>query len=133
LSKIFLLFLFVITLNAKTFSIATYNVENLFDLNKDDNEYSEFIPNTPSKWNETNFNIKINNLIKVIKDMNVDILALQEIENRELIQLLLKKLPEYKYYSFIKYPDSAIGIGFLSKIEIKENTNLDVKFRNKTI
>jgi exonuclease III len=131
LSKIFLLFLFVITLNAKTFSIATYNVENLFDLNKDDNEYSEFIPNTPSKWNETNFNIKINNLIKVIKDMNVDILALQEIENRELMQLLLKKLPEYKYYSFIKYPDSAIGIGFLSKIEIKENTNLDVKFRTK--
>ena len=129
--KILFLFLFAIILNAKTFSVATYNVENLFDLNKDDDEYSEFIPNTPSNWNETNFNIKINNLIKVIKDMNVDILALQEIENRELMQLLLKKLPEYKYYSFIKYPDSAIGIGFLSKIKIKDNTNLDVKFRTK--
>lgn len=131
MSKILFLFLFAIILNAKTFSIATYNVENLFDLNKDDNEYSEFVPNSPSNWNETNFNIKISNLIKVIKDMNVDILALQEIENRELMQLLLKKLPEYKYYSFIKYPDSAIGIGFLSKIEIKENNNLDVKFRTK--
>ena len=129
--KILFLFLFAVILNAKTFSIATYNVENLFDLNKDDNEYSEFIPNTPSNWNETNFDIKINNLIKVIKDIDVDILALQEIENRELMQLLLKKLPEYKYYSFIKYPDSAIGLGILSKIEIKENNNLDVKFRTK--
>lgn len=131
MSKILFLFLFAIILNAKTFSIATYNVENLFDLNKDNDEYSEFIPNTSSNWNETNFNIKINNLIKVIKDMNVDIIALQEIENRELMQLLLKKLPDYKYYSFIKYSDSAIGLGILSKIEIKENNNLDVKFRTK--
>ncbi len=129
--KILFLFLLTITLNANTFSIASYNVENLFDLNEGGNEYSEFIPNTKANWNEENFNIKIKNLLKVIKDLDADIIALQEIENRELMQLLLKKLPEYKYYSFIKYPDSAIGIGFLSKIKIKENKNLDVKFRTK--
>ncbi len=129
--KILFLFLITVTLNAYTFSIASYNVENLFDLNKDGNEYSEFIPDTKANWNEKNFNIKINNLTKVIKDLDPDIIALQEIENRELMQLLLKKLPNYKYYSFIKYPDSAIGIGFLSKIKIKENKNLDVKVRNK--
>ena len=129
--KILFLFLITVTLNANTFSIASYNVENLFDLNKDGNEYSEFIPDTKANWNEENFNIKINNLTKVIKDLDADIIALQEIENRELMQLLLKKLPNYKYYSFIKYPDSAIGIGFLSKIKIKENKNLDVKVRNK--
>jgi exonuclease III len=131
LIKILFLFLITVTLNANTFSIASYNVENLFDLNKDGNEYSEFIPDTKANWNEENFNIKINNLTKVIKDLDADIIALQEIENRELMQLLLKKLPNYKYYSFIKYPDSAIGIGFLSKIKIKENKNLDVKVRNK--
>ena len=129
--KILFLFLITVTLNANTFSIASYNVENLFDLNKEGNEYSEFIPDTKANWNEENFNIKINNLTKVIKDLDADIIALQEIENRELMQLLLKKLPNYKYYSFIKYPDSAIGIGFLSKIKIKENKNLDVKVRNK--
>jgi len=131
LIKILFLFLITVTLNANTFSIASYNVENLFDLNKDGNEYSEFIPDTKANWNEENFNIKINNLTKVIKDLDADIIALQEIENRELMQLLLKKLPNYKYYSFIKYTDSAIGIGFLSKIKIKENKNLDVKVRNK--
>ena len=85
--KILFLFLITVTLNANTFSIASYNVENLFDLNKDGNEYSEFIPDTKANWNEENFNIKINNLTKVIKDLDADIIALQEIENRELMQL----------------------------------------------
>ena len=129
--KILFLFLLTLTLNANTFSIASYNVENFFDLNEDNNEYSEFIPNTKSNWNENTFNIKVNNLVKVLKDIDADIIALQEVENRELMQLLVKKLPNYNYYSFIKYPDSAIGIGFLSKIKIKENKHLDVKFRTK--
>lgn len=129
--KILFLFLLTLTLNANTFSIASYNVENFFDLNEDNNEYSEFIPNTKSNWNENTFNIKVNNLVKVLKDIDADIIALQEVENRELIQLLVKKLPAYNYYSFIKYPDSAIGVGFLSKIKIKENRHLDVKFRTK--
>ncbi len=131
MSKILFLLFLTLFLNANTFTLGSYNVENLFDLKEDGNEYNEFIPNTKANWNEENFNIKIKNLLKVIKDLDADIIALQEIENRELMQLLLKKLPEYKYYSFIKYPDSAIGIGFLSKIKIKENKNLDVKFRTK--
>lgn len=129
--KLLFLFLFSITLYANTFSIASYNVENFFDLNKNNTEYNEFVPNTKTAWNEKNFNIKVNNLVKVLKDIDADIIALQEIENRELMQLLLKKLPTYNYYSFIKYPDSAIGVGFLSKIKIKENKHLDVKFRTK--
>ena len=129
--KILFLFLLTLTLNANTFSIASYNVENFFDLNEDNNEYSEFIPNTKSNWNQNTFDLKVNNLVKVLKDIDADIIALQEIENRELMQLLVKKLPNYNYYSFIKYPDSAIGVGFLSKIKIKENKHLDVKFRTK--
>ena len=95
--KILFLFLLTLTLNANTFSIASYNVENFFDLNKDNTEYNEFVPNTKTAWNEKNFNIKVNNLVKVLKDIDADIIALQEIENRELMQLLLKKLPNYNY------------------------------------
>ena len=116
--KILFLVLLTLTLNANTFSIASYNVENFFDLNNDNDEYSEFIPNTKSNWNQNTFNIKVNNLVKVLSDVDADIIALQEVENRELMQLLLKKLPNYHYFSFIKYPDSAIGVGFLSKIKI---------------
>lgn len=129
--KVFLLLLFSISLYAKTFTVASYNVENLFDLKKDRSDYKEYIPNTNSKWNQKNFNIKLNNLIRVLKDMDSDIIALQEVENKQLMKTLLKKLPKYRYYSFAKYKNSSVGIGFLSKIKIKSNKTIEVKFSNK--
>ncbi|MBP7770240.1 MAG: endonuclease/exonuclease/phosphatase family protein [Aliarcobacter sp.] len=131
LLKFLLLFIFAFSLKADTFTIASYNVENLFDLKKDNTEYNEFIPNNKSLWNQRNFNIKLNNLIKVINDIDADIIALQEIENRDLMQELKRKLPQYSDYSFVKYPKSAVGIGILSKIKIKDNRHIDVKFTSK--
>lgn len=128
--KFLLLFILTLSLKADNFTVASYNVENLFDLKNDNNEYSEFVPNT-HQWNQRNFNIKLNNLIKVINDIDADIIALQEVENRDLMQELKRKLPKYSYYSFIKYPNSAIGIGLLSKIQIKDNKHIDVKFTTK--
>lgn len=129
--KFLIIFIFSISLYASNLKIASYNVENLFDLNYNKSEYNEFIPNNKSLWNQKNFNIKLNNLIKVIEDIDADIIALQEIENKNLMQLLVKKLPKYKYFSFTKYPNSAVGVGFLSKIEIKNSSSIDVKFSNK--
>ena len=129
--KYLFLLIFSLSLFANNISIASYNVENFFDLKKDNSEYSEYIPNTKNQWNQRTFNIKLNNLLKVINDLDANIIALQEIENRDLMILLSKKLPQYKYYSFIKYPNSAVGIGILSKIEIKNNQSIDVKFTNK--
>lgn len=129
--KILLLSIFALCIYAKDFTIASYNAENLFDLKKQNSEYKEFIPNTSSNWNQRNFNIKINNAVKVIKEIDADIIGLQEVENRSIIQLLLKRLPQYKYSSFAKYPRSSVGIGFLSKIQIKDNRRIDVKFTNK--
>ena len=129
--KLLLLTFLALSIYAKDFTIASYNAENIFDLKKQNSEYKEFIPNTASKWNQKNFNIKINNAVKVIKEIDADIIALQEIENRAVIQLLLKKLPQYKYSSFIKYSRSAVGLGFLSKIKIKNNRQIDIKFTNK--
>ncbi len=129
----FLIFLILpFNLCAKTFSIATYNVENLFDLQKQGSEYKEYIPNTKSKWNKYNFNIKLNNTIRVINDIDADIIALQEIENKQIMHLLQKKMPRYTFKSFAKYKKSSVGIGILSKIKIISNKKIDVKFRNKT-
>jgi exonuclease III len=131
LFKYLFLLIFSISLFANNITVASYNVENFFDLKKDNSEYTEFIPNTKNQWNQRNFNIKLNNLLKVISDIDADIIALQEIENRDLMILLSKKLPQYKYYSFVKYPNSAVGIGILSKIEIKSNSTIDVKFTSR--
>lgn len=129
--KILIILIFSILLNAKDLKIASYNVENLFDLTYNKTEYNEFKPNTNSLWNQKNFNEKLNNLVKVIKDINADIIALQEVENKDLIKTLVQKIPEYKYFSFAKYPNSAVGVGFLSKIEIKNSSIIDVKFIDK--
>lgn len=127
-----LLFLaLALALNAKTFTVASYNVENLFDLKKDRSDYKEYLPNTQSKWNQKTFNIKINNVVRVLKDIDADIIGLQEIENRQMMQQLVRKLPEYKYFSFTKYRNSSVGVGFLSKIKIKSNKDINVKFSNK--
>lgn len=129
----FLFFLLVlINLNAKDFCIASYNVENLFDLKNQKTEYKEYKPFSKSNWNKKTFQKKLNNTLSVIKDINCEIIALQEIENKELIRLLLKKLSEYKYYSFTKYKNSAIGLGFISKIKITDSKDINVKFSNKT-
>merc|ERR1711879_702144 len=131
LKKLLLLLFLALALNAKTFTVASYNVENLFDLKKDRSDYNEYRPNTSSKWNQKTFNIKLNNVVKVLKDIDADIVGLQEIENKQMMQQLVRKLPKYKYYSFTKYRNSSVGVGFLSKIKIKANQDLNVKFSNK--
>ncbi|WP_320034428.1 endonuclease/exonuclease/phosphatase family protein [Halarcobacter sp.] len=129
--RLFLLLFLSICLYAKDFTVSSYNVENLFDLELNKTDYKEYKPNTNSNWNKKTFNIKLSNTIKVLKDLDSDIIALQEIENKELIKLLLKILPEYKYYSFSKYPNASVGVGFLSKIKIIKNKTINVKFSNK--
>ncbi|QKJ23703.1 endonuclease/exonuclease/phosphatase family protein [Poseidonibacter lekithochrous] len=130
--RVFLFLCITINLFAQNFTVASYNVENLFDLKKQNTEYKEFIPFTKSKWNKKNFNIKLKNTIRVIKDINADIIAFQEIENKDLLVFLKKKLPQYKYHSFSKYPKSSVGIGFLSKIKIINNNTINVKFKRRT-
>lgn len=129
--KLLILLFIPILLLGKTFTVASYNVENLFDLKEDRSDYYEYKPYNKSKWNQKTFNIKLNNLIKVINDIDADIMALQEIENKKLIDLLIKKLPNYKYSSFSKYKNSSVGVGFLSKIKIISNSDINVRFSNK--
>ena len=129
--KYIFLILFSISLFANNLKVASYNVENLFDLEANGSEYKEYIPNNDSNWNEKIFYIKFTNVIKVIEDLDADIIALQEIENENIIKLLKEKLPQYKYYTFSKYDTSSVGLGFLSKIEIKESQNLDFKLKSE--
>ncbi|WP_228286257.1 endonuclease/exonuclease/phosphatase family protein [Arcobacter vandammei] len=126
MSKLLLLIILSLNLFAQNLKIATYNVENFFDLENNKTEYEEFIPNTKALWNQRNFDIKLKNIAKVIDDLDADIIALQEIENENLIKLLKQKLPKYQYYAFEKYKSSAVGLGFLSKIPIKNSKIVDI-------
>ncbi|MCW9025834.1 MAG: endonuclease/exonuclease/phosphatase family protein [Thiovulaceae bacterium] len=118
--------------------IATYNVEALFDLEKKGYKYKEYKPYGKSLWNKKNYNIKLNNISRVIKDIDADIIALQEIHSLNALKDLRFKLKQkglyYKYYKIADKKDSAIKVAVLSKIPFIYSKEVKVtstyKYRN---
>lgn len=128
--KLLFFFLFSFTLYAKTFSVASYNVENLFDLKYDKTEYAEFIP-SKTNWNRQIQDIKLSRIAQVLNEVNADIVALQEVESQDVLKALLKKTPQYAYYNFVKNPYSAVGVAIISKYPIKEQKALPIQSKEK--
>ena len=118
--------------------IATYNVENLFDLKKNGYEYKEYIPYTKANWNRKTYNIKLQNIAKVIKDINADIIALQEIESIHALKDLRYKLKQlglyYQYYKIANQKNTTIKVALLSKLPFVYTKEIRVtasyKYRN---
>jgi endonuclease/exonuclease/phosphatase family metal-dependent hydrolase len=125
LLKLLFLLLISFELYAKSFSVASYNVENLFDVHYDKTEYKEYIPNK-TNWNQHTFEVKLNNIAQVINDINSDIIALQEIESKKALEHLIQKTPQYAYYDFIKNPKSSIGLALLSKYPIVHSSFISI-------
>jgi len=123
-------FIFITQLYSLDFKVASYNVENFFDLHYDKTEYKEFIPNTKT-WNRKSFYNKLKNISRTIEDLDADILALQEIESEKVLDAIIQKNPEYKYSAFLKNKDSAIGVALLSKYKISSYSSIKVNQKNK--
>ncbi len=100
--------------------IAEYNVQNLFDLHYDGNEYKEYVPNGPSGWNRKNYRIKLKHTARVIKDMDADIVALCEVESLQALKDLRTTLRQmglyYKYYAIADAKPTTVKVAVLSKI-----------------
>ena len=116
-----LLVFFTLTLFGGTnLKIATYNVENLFDLQRSGHEYREFIPYTNANWNKKTYKIKLQNLSRVIKDIDADILALQEIESLQALKDLRFTLKQnglyYPYFKIANKKSTTIKVALLSKV-----------------
>lgn len=125
-----LLFLISFSFGDTILKIATYNVENLFDLEKSNYRYKEYEPNGPSLWNQRNYNIKLKNIAKVIKDIDADIIALQEIGSlkalKDLRVAIKKQGLYYQYYSLANKKNTVIKVAILSKIPFIYSKELQV-------
>lgn len=88
----------------ETFSVAFYNVENLFDNEFDGNEYPEYRPD-PKNWNQQMFDKKYDNIASVISALGAGITALCEVEDRDalthLADVLRKKGCPYQHRCII--------------------------------
>lgn len=99
------------------YTLAFYNVENLFDTERDTNIYDEeFTPASPKQWDESKYNKKINNISYVIKKMaeennaeeGIAIIGLAEIENNKVLNDLInnKQISTFGYkYVHYDSPD----------------------------
>jgi len=133
-----LILLTTIIYGDKILKIASYNVENLFDLQKSGYEYEEYIPNTQANWNAKTHKIKLQNISKVIYEINADIIGLQEIESLEALKQLRYTLKAkglyYPYYKIANRKNTTIKVAVLSKIPFVYARELMVtssyKYRN---
>jgi predicted extracellular nuclease len=136
---IFFLLLTSISFGDNVITIATYNVENLFDLKKSGFEYEEYIPNTTSEWNQKNYEKKLKNISKVIRDINPDIIALQEIESYEAFIDLKNQLKRdglyYRYFALADAKNTTVKVGVFSKYKIiyKKEISINATFKYRNI
>ncbi|MDY6831243.1 MAG: endonuclease/exonuclease/phosphatase family protein [Thermodesulfobacteriota bacterium] len=93
---------------ARTFTVASYNVENLFDAVYDGTEYDDYVPGSAQGWNREMADIKTANTAEAIGAINADIVCLQEVESEKALKNLLARLntPEqrYPFYAIARIP-----------------------------
>jgi predicted extracellular nuclease len=124
----------------KDFTVAFYNVENLFDT-IDDPEIrdDEFTPSSEKNWNTERYNKKLEDLSKVLssfsKDKNPEIIGLAEIENKDVLKDLANtKLLGDSPYSYVHYnsPDTrGIDVALLyreKQFEVISSSSIPIVF-----
>jgi endonuclease/exonuclease/phosphatase family metal-dependent hydrolase len=125
-------------LGGTTVKLATYNVENLFDLHYDGTEYLEYIPDSSWQWNRETYGKKLRNLARVIAEMNADVIALQEIESAEALRDLKKAVKRagcyYPHMAFASGKNTTVKVALLSKLPIETTREVSIgatrKYRN---
>ncbi len=125
----------------KVAAIGFYNLENLFDTEDDPNiKDEEFTPDGSKAWTEDKYTEKLTNMAYVISQMGkeltpngVSILGISEIENRKVVEDLIKEpLLADRGYEIIHYdsPDfRGIDVGLIynpNHFEVTKSTPIAV-------
>ncbi|MCQ2593145.1 MAG: endonuclease/exonuclease/phosphatase family protein [Treponema sp.] len=120
---------------SKTFTLASWNVQTFFDGEKNGCEYSDF--QKSGNWNREKYQVRLQRLCEVIKELNPDIFVLIEVENQSVVQDISNFLSGnswrgknlWQYSCFEKPANTAIGIAVISKYPLYNFTthNLDIR------
>ncbi len=132
------------------FRVAFYNVENLFDIYDDSLCIDEeFLPDGAKFWTERKYNNKLGAISKTIVGIgawqNIGLLALAEIENRQVLEDLISR-PELKKQGLrilhkqspdrrgidvgILYDPKQITVTHTEFVKVMDHTNLKFKTRD---
>ncbi|MEI7596992.1 MAG: hypothetical protein WCK02_14690 [Bacteroidota bacterium] len=135
----------------KTFTIMSYNVENLFDtIDNPEKSDEEYLPSSKLQWNTEKYFAKINKIAKVIKSIHSEelpeIISLIEIENKAVLEDLISKTElKNSCYKIVHYdsPDPrGVDVGLLYRSDefkviksfpIKISFNGDTAYKTRDI
>ena len=124
-----LFLLFFLLLDARSLKVASWNVENLFDLQRQGTEYEEYIPGRHG-WSGRTLDKKLNHLAEVICDLDADILALQEVENDEVLAALQRRLKRvgcpYPHRYITRDRETPVHVALLSRLKLKQHRDLKI-------
>ncbi len=119
---------------ANTLKIASWNVQNLFDMQQNGTEYEEYIPNKHG-WSQRRLKQKLRHLSEVICDLDADVIALQEVENDNALRKLQNTLKRsgcvYRYRAITSKPDTPVHNAILSRVKIAQKSNILIKPNGK--
>jgi len=131
------LILLATLLSGAEVKIASYNVENLFDLKYSGHEYEQYVPNTSWRWNSDTYRTKLKNIAKVIVDMSPDIIALQEVESLQALKDLRAQTQRdglyFPYYAIATSKDTTVKVALLSRYPLRTQelrVTASYKYRN---
>jgi endonuclease/exonuclease/phosphatase family metal-dependent hydrolase len=92
-----------------TLTVMSYNVENMFDMTDNGDEYPEYKPNA-CNWTQNTFHTKLSNIASVIAAINPQIAVLVEVENENTVRELCKACADQKCrFSYFAIGDQASG------------------------
>jgi endonuclease/exonuclease/phosphatase family metal-dependent hydrolase len=116
-----------------TFSLVSWNVQTFFDGETDGSEYAEF---QKSPWSPEKYRERLARLCDALKILDADVLALEEVENEQVVHDIANELPGhfsqdkvYHYAAFAKKPGTAIGCAVFSRFPILDLTVHQVDWR----
>ena len=98
--------------NSETFTIAFYNIENLFDIENDPLTFDDdFLPTSAKRWTQKRYTKKLKKLGTVISKIGEDnaevapvIIGLAEVENQKVLSdLVSSKNLINEGYSYVHY------------------------------
>ena len=110
----------------RSVTLASWNTQTFFDAVPDGTEYSDF--QKPEKWTSAMYEKRLDRLCEVMVLLSSDIIVLEEIENKAVMQDIVNRLASgswdtkknWQYTCFAKETGSAIGCAVFSRYKISE-------------
>ena len=116
-----------------TFTLMTWNVQNLFDGIDNGFEYDEF--KQSAGWSTEKYLGRINSISSAIRQIAPlpDIIMLQEIESLKIFEDLARSISGgYSWSHFANNPGAVLGVGFLSKLPVSDTKAHSISVEGKT-